>query len=222
MEAVRDVQVDVFKAMREVYSSKSGKEANAVLINSDKDPDQMLAWFAWNNQSVFDSKSLRRISPAMEMADRSLATKFTNRAFRSWYWGSSLTSQSAVSQSPITSDPYLGFPDFLRRGGETWRSRTVVEKMANIISTSRSSFREEIWPILLAVHDGSLGGDPSDFSVSVNLGLSVEDHLALHGIPKSSREGKRIIKSFDESEREPEGAAVIETEEVVDLSLIHF
>ncbi|MAZ24114.1 MAG: hypothetical protein CMB22_04845 [Euryarchaeota archaeon] len=200
--AVRDVQVDVFRAMREVYSSKSGKEASSILMNSDKDPDQMLAWFAWNNQSVFDSKSLRRISPAMEMADRSLATKFTNRAFRSWYWGSALTSQSAVSENPITSDPYLGFPDFLRRGGETWRSRTVVEKMADIISTSRSSFREEIWPILLAVHDESLGGDSRDFSVSVNLGLGVEDHLALHGIPKSGREGKSIIKIFDEKEEE--------------------
>ena len=213
--AVRDVQVDVFRAMREVYSSKSGKDANTVLLNSDKDPDQMLAWFAWNNQSVFDSKSLQRISPAMEMADRSLATKFTNRAFRSWYWGSSLTSQSAVSQNPITSDPYLGFPDFLRRGGETWRSRTVVDKMASIISTSKASFREEIWPILLAVHDDSLGGDSSDFSISVNLGLSVEDHLALHGIPKSSKEGKSVIKSFDESVRETEDEVMIETAEEV-------
>jgi len=78
----------------------------------------------------------------------------------------------------------------------------VVEKMADIISTSRSSFREEIWPILLAVHDESLGGDSRDFSVSVNLGLGVEDHLALHGIPKSGREGKSIIKIFDEKEEE--------------------
>ncbi len=196
--AIRDVQVDVFKAMREVYSSKSGKEANSVLLNSDKDPDQMLSWFAWNNQSVFDSKSLRDISPAMEMADRSLATKFTNRAFRSWYWGSTLTSQSAVSQNPITSDPYLGYPDFLRRGSEAWRSQSVVEKMSEILSTSKSSFREEIWPILMAVHDESLGGDPDDFSIAVKLGLAVEDHLSLHGITKSSRDGKRIVKLFEE------------------------
>jgi hypothetical protein len=205
--AIRDVQVDVFKAMREVYSSKSGKEANSVLLNSDKDPDQMLSWFAWNNQSVFDSNSLREISPAMEMADRSLATKFTNRAFRSWYWGSTLTSQSAVSQNPITSDPYLGYPDFLRRGSEAWRSQSVVEKMSEIISTSKSSFREEIWPILMAVHDESLGGDPDDFSIAVKLGLAVEDHLSLHGITKSSRDGKRIVKLFEE---QSSNAAVID------------
>ena len=130
--------------------------------------------------------------------DRSLATKFTNRAFRSWYWGSTLTSQSAVSQNPITSDPYLGYPDFLRRGGEAWRSQSVVEKMSEILSTSKSSFREEIWPILMAVHDESLGGDPDDFSIAVKLGLAVEDHLSLHGITKSSRDGKRIVKSFEE------------------------
>ena len=74
----------------------------------------------------------------------------------------------------------------------------MVEKMADIISTSRSSFREEIWPILLAVHDETLGGDSHDFSVTVNLGLGVEDHLALHGIPKSGKAGKSIVKIFEE------------------------
>ena len=84
----RDSQIDVFRAMKEIYSSRDGSRASEILRNSDKDPDQMLAWFSWNNQSVFDSSGLASISAAMEMADRSLATKFTNRAFRSWYWGS--------------------------------------------------------------------------------------------------------------------------------------
>ena len=50
----------------------------------------------------------------------------------------------------------------------------------------------------MAVHDESLGGDPDDFSIAVKLGLAVEDHLSLHGITKSSRDGKRIVKSFEE------------------------
>ena len=111
--------------MKEIYASRSGAEASEILRNSDKDPDQMLAWFSWNNLSVFDTRGLSTISEAMEPADKSLATKFTNRAFRSWYWGSALTSQAAVSQKPVTTDPYLGYPDFLRRevnhGGQlTW------------------------------------------------------------------------------------------------------
>jgi len=33
----------------------------------------------------------------------------------------------------------------------------------------------------------------------MNLGLSGEDHLSLHGIPKSRREAKKILAAFDES-----------------------
>ena len=202
--SVRDSQIDVFRAMKEIYSSKNGSKASEILRNSDKDPDQMLAWFSWNNQSVFDSSGLASISNAMQLADRSLATKFTNRAFRSWYWGSALTSQAAVSQTPITTDPYLGYPDFLRRGSESWRSVNVVTTMSENVSTSKSSFREELWPLLLAVHDDSLGGDPDDFSISKKMGLGVEEHLSLHGISKSSRKGKSIVKKYDDQETLPE------------------
>ena len=37
--AERDSQIDVFRALREVYQSGSGKEANRILMASDKDPD---------------------------------------------------------------------------------------------------------------------------------------------------------------------------------------
>ena len=202
--SVRDSQIDVFRAMKDIYSSRDGTKATEILRNSDKDPDQMLAWFSWNNQSVFDSSGLASISAAMQQADRSLATKFTNRAFRSWYWGSALTSQAAVSQTPITTDPYLGYPDFLRRGSESWRSVNVVTTMSENVSTSKSSFREELWPLLLAVHDKSLGGDPNDYSISKKMGLGVEEHLSLHGISKSSRQGRSIVNEYEEQENLPE------------------
>ena len=32
------------------------------MINSDKDPDDMLAWFAWNNQIVFPKDELAGVS----------------------------------------------------------------------------------------------------------------------------------------------------------------
>ena len=56
-----------------------------------------------------------------------------------------------------------------------------------------------MWPNLLAVHDETLGGDPEDFSLAMHLDLSGEDHLSLHGIPKSRREAKKILAAFDES-----------------------
>jgi hypothetical protein len=33
----------------------------------------------------------------------------------------------------------------------------------------------------------------------MQLGLSGEDHLSLHGIPRSRREAKKILAAFDES-----------------------
>jgi len=198
--AERDSQIDVFRALRDVYKSRSGKEAGRILMASDKNPDEMIAWFAWNNQTLFDSDALSSISPAMCMADRSLATKFTNRAFRSWYWGSTLTAQAAVAQPPIDTggDPFLAYPNFLRRGGESWRAGTVVAHLSDDLGTSKASIREDLWPNLLAVHDSTLGGDSDEFSVAKHLGLRGEDHLAMHGIPRNRREAKRILKAFEE------------------------
>ena len=200
--AERDSQIDVFRALKEVYQSGSGKEASGILLASDKDPDEMLAWFVWNNQTVFDSEVLAQISPAMCMADRSLATKYTNRAFRSWYWGSALSSQAAVSYPAIdgASDPFIAYPNFLRRGGEAWRSSNVVELLSEGLGTSKASIREDLWPNLLAVHESTLGGEPGEFVVAKHLGLPGEAHLALHGIPRSRREARRILEDFDTDE----------------------
>ena len=195
----RDSQVNVFNAMKRIYAEKSGQEASKILVNSDKDPDEMLAWFAWNNQSVLDSSSLYSISNAMCKADGYLAAKFTNRAFRSWYWGSSIPAQAAVSKSKLSNsnEVFVSFPDFLRRGGESWRTNDLITRISETLGSSKSSVREDIWPNLLAIHDSDLGGDPEDFAVAKKLDLGVDGHLALHGIPKSSRQAKSIIQSYD-------------------------
>jgi len=213
--SVRDSQIDIFRAMREVYKSDSGKEAGLVLMSSDKDPDDMLAWFAWNNQTVFDSETLSQISNAMCMADRALATKFVNRAFRSWYWGSVLTSQAAVSYRARDpdSDPFIGYPNFLRRGSESWRTSTVVSQMSEELGASKASVREDLWPSLLAIHEENLGADPQDFTVSKHLGLEAVGHLALHGIPRSRKKAAKLIEMYD-SDLEEEFDEGIQVEEI--------
>ena len=57
---------------------------------------------------------------------------------------------------------------------------------------------------MLAVHDKSLGGDPNDYSISKKMGLGVEEHLSLHGISKSSRQGRSIVNEYEEQENLPE------------------
>lgn len=198
--SIRDSHVNVFKALSEMYKSGSGAESSRIMMKSDKDPDEMLAWIAWNNQSVGNNSSLARVSPAMCKADAALATKFRNRAYRSWYWGSSIPSQATVTlqEDGGNSKIYIGYPDFLRRGAESWRTGRVVDRIAEMLGNNKASTREDLWPNLLAVHDDGLGGDPDDFSVAKKIGLGAEDHLALHGIPKSSKIASSIIENFNE------------------------
>jgi len=196
----RDIQVDVFKSLELIYRSRNSNNATEIMINSDKDPDEMLAWFAWNNQIVFKKGELEKISQAMCLADRALATKFTNRAYRSWYWGSNIPAQAAIiplSKSP-NSRIFLGYPNFLRRGSGDWSSRNIIEKISKDLDSSKSSIKEELWPILLAIHDEKLGNDVNDTRITRKLGLSGEDHLFLNGLSKSEDISESVMKLFDD------------------------
>lgn len=213
--AIRDSQIDVFKALKQVYKSKSGKDAGRILLNSDKDPDQMISWFTWNNQSMFDNRTLEELSSAMVSADRALATKYKNRAYRSWYWGSVLSAQAAVAMRPMDSarEPFITYPNFLRRG-RNGISSSVIENLSKQLDTSKASVREELWPNLLAIHDQDIGGDPMDLSLSIKLGLTAEEHLSLYGIAKSKPMGVKILRAFNELNEEEEYEIIAEIQEV--------
>ena len=209
---VRDSQINVFNSLKKAYATRTGESISEIVRNSDKDPDEMLAWFAWNNQSIMTGAGLEAISGAMCKSDSFLAAKYSNRAFRSWYWGSALPAQAiaAVSTAKTGNGIYVSFPEFLRRGGETWRTGGVISKLSESFGTSRSSIRDDLWPTLLAIHNPSLGGADDDFSVAKKIGLDAEDHLAMHGIPKSSKEGKAIVKEFESEELGIEEVVVVE------------
>lgn len=215
---VRDSQINVFDSLKRAYKTRSGTGISEIIRNSDKDPDEMLAWFAWNNQSIMGPSSLESVSEAMCKTDSFLATKFSNRAFRSWYWGSALPAQAiaSVSGSMSEKEVFISFPDFLRRGGESWRTGGLIASLSEKFGTSRSSVREDLWPTLLAVHNSSLGGSEEDFSVAKKIGLSAEEHLAVHGIPKSSKSAKGILEAFgDEGVSEDEEIVVAKPNEPV-------
>ena len=207
----RDIQVDVFKSLELIYKSRNSNKATEIMIKSDKDPDEMLAWFAWNNQIVFKKGELEKVSGAMCLADRALATKFTNRAYRSWYWGSNIPAQAAIiplSKSP-NSRIFLGYPNFLRRGRGDWSSSTIIEKISNDLDTSKSSVKEELWPILLAVHDKKLGGEINNIEITKRLSLSGEDHLFLHGITKNDSISETIMNLFSEDKENDDIEVII-------------
>ena len=149
----------------------------------------------------------------MCLADRALATKFTNRAYRSWYWGSNIPAQAAIiplSKSP-NSRIFLGYPNFLRRGSGDWSSRNIIEKISKDLSSSKSSIKEELLPMLLAIYDEKMGNDINDIRLTKKLGLSGEDHLFLNGLSKSEDISESVMKLFDEEELTQENRENVES-----------
>ena len=52
------------------------------------------------------------------------------------------------------------------------------------------------------MQDESPLGDSTDFTISLGLGLSGEEHLSLAGLAKSRRSSKALLKSYEDAEEE--------------------
>jgi replication factor C large subunit len=190
----RDTSLEVFSGLQELYMARTADKASKIARNLDKSPDDLIAWVSWNNAAVMtDKSSIKRASKALSIADSLLASRFTNTAQRSWYWGSQLASLSASVTSNAGQEGriYCSFPDFLRYSGASVRS-SIIERLADTCGCSRSAVIEEILPPLLAVQNGN--GD--DFSISLALGLSPEEHASLSGLNTTHRSTKDLMERY--------------------------
>ena len=208
----RDVSLDVFKSLSDAYNSKSGSDAYNALRTSDKDPRECLAWLSWNNQSLMKD-ILPKISRGMVLGDRALASTYKSTAHRGYYWSMALAAQSIAAAGPPQSRQRLSYPDFLRLGSESWRRSDIAERLADSFNTSRSSAREDLFPLLLASMIGGAGGEDSSIDLSIRLGLAVEDHMALSGVRPSSTEGRRLARAFEERVKRPDPSDETDTED---------
>jgi hypothetical protein len=108
-----------------------------------------------------------------------------------------LAAQSVAAAGARSSRPRLYYPDFLRRGSESWRKSDIAAQLAETFHTSEASSREDLLPLMLAAMEDRTGLEDSSIDLSIRLGLAVEDHLALNGVRPSSTEGKRMAKAYD-------------------------
>ena len=58
--------------------------------------------------------------------------------------------------------------------------------------------REELWPALRAISSDKLDSDPENFVISLSLGLSSSDHLALHGLRSNLKTSKALAARYEE------------------------
>ena len=197
----RDQQIDLFPGLEKLYRTKKAGDAAKLSLVLDKSPDELVAWVSWNNASVMrQAESWARASKTLSIASQSLFVRFTNLAYRSTYWGGNLGSLAAsVASQEERSDRFsLQYPDFLRRGSEAWRRSSIVECLASTCGASEVAVREELWPALRAISSDGLDGNPENFDISLALGLSSSDHLALHGLRSNLKSSKALAARYDE------------------------
>ena len=154
----------------------------------------MVAWISWNNAVVFTNQdAVRRGSGALAIADNLLTTRFRNTAHRSWYWSSNLAglSASVTMPKPVEGRVFCSYPEFLRRGS-AWVKRSVVDRLSETCGCSKKAVREELLPSLVAIQSEN----SEDFTISISLGLSPEEHAAICGLSLSHRSTKELLDRY--------------------------
>ena len=191
---VRDTTVEIFPGLDALYRSRTALKAMQSARSLDKSPDDMVAWVSWNNGVVHTEKTaIRRGSKSLSVADMMLTSKFRNTAHRSWYWGSNLAglSASVVSSKHVEGRIFCSYPAFLRRGS-AWVKKSVVDRLTETCGCSNKAVREELLPSLIAVQDSK----GEDFSTSIALGLSPEEHAAICGLKQSHRSTVQLLERY--------------------------
>ncbi len=202
----RDVSVEVFPGLAKLYKSKKSEDAIKLGISIDKSPSELLNWIHWNNPSIFTNKNaIDRGNKALCQSSKMLMAMYENTAHRSWYWSSQISglAASVVNQQDLPEKLFPSYPNFLRRGTSQGRS-TIINRLTEITGASKSSVREELLPLLISLHsETSEVGNIDDFGISIDLGLTGDEHAALCGLPKTRKSTKELIARYNliESER---------------------
>ena len=209
----RDVTVEIFPGLDRLYRERTSAEASQLIRTIDKDASDFLNWVHWNNASLFThAPSVRRGTSTLLQADRAMRGRFLNTAHRSTYWTQHLTALAASTANdvPLEGRIFPSYPHYLRRSSPAGRG-SIVEKLAELCGTNKAITREEfLHPLFMITQDDSLLGDSTLFDVSLELGLTAEEHLSLAGLPASRRSSKALIKDYQAAEEVLRASQVME------------
>ncbi len=196
----RDLTMGVFPGLGSVYQSRTAEEAVRHASSLDKDPAELVDWVHWNNGSVFTQAASRdRAATSLTYADRAAASRYLSTAHRSSYWSLHLGSLAAsvANAEPVQKKVYTNYPAHLRRTAS--RTASVAEALADACGASVVGMRAELLPILSAgLSEAGAMGDHEHLDMSIGLGLSSNEHVALTGLAFSRRSAKDLMLRYDE------------------------
>ncbi len=201
----RDVSIEVFPGLAKLYKTNKALEATSLGVSIDKAPSEFLNWIHWNNPSIFrDKKAINRGNKALCHSSKMLTAMYKNTAHRSWYWSSQLSglAASVVNQEINEGRIFPAYPNFLRRNASSIRSN-IINRLSELSGASRTSVREELLPILTTLHSQSSNlGKVDDFSISMDLGFTGDEHASLCGLLKSRKSTKDLVSRYNLIESE--------------------
>ena len=95
-----------------------------------------------------------------------------------------------------------------------------MEKLAELAGTNKATTRDEfLHPLIVLSHDESPLGDSSRFDISLNLGLSGEEHMSLAGLARTRRSTKALLKEYETAEEAHKDALLLENRKEQDATL---
>jgi len=209
--ANRDQHLDQFPGLDRLYRCPDALSAKNLGPHLDTSPDDLVTWVSWNNSSIFaDASEVKRGARSLAVADIALPVRFYNRAYRSWYWGGQLGLLSAVCTRIRTPEKVRStYPDFLRRNNEVWRRNSILKKISETSDASMNSVQRELMPILSAMYANERSGIAvDDFSISMALDLTGEEHALLCGLPTSRNSTKKLVVNYESKLEERKGSPV--------------
>ena len=215
----RDAHVEIFEGLKSMYRAPTSRDASNIARDLDKTPGELNEWIAWNNGINRDNNyDIATAIRALKRADISLGISFTNRAYRSWYWCFELLGGAARYPKSIQRAD-VSYPDTLRRGREAWKTGGANNRLAEYVGTSLAASRDSLYPTLLAMYESEVVNNPEDISLSLRIGLEGDDHLALHGIKRTSTQGKKILERFNEGVVESTHEILSEEKNIVEQDI---
>ncbi len=194
----RDTSIEIFPGLERLYKSRNAEKAIEICKSLDKSPDDMNAWISWNNAIVYtDKTAIRRGSKSLSISDNMLFSRFRNTAHRSKYWTSNLSALAAAvtSKNQIEGRIFLNYPGFLRHNS-AYVKKSVIERLAVTCGCSIKAVREELLPALVAIQSRN----SSDFTISLSLGLTAEEHAAICGLKKSYSTTKKLMEEYSKQQ----------------------
>lgn len=201
----RDLSIELFPGLEALYKSNTCIDAVRILRTIDKDESTFIDWVHWNNSQFFkDKASMQRADRVLLMSDKAFTSRYRNTAHRSTYWSQHLTSLAAsvAHSTSLQQKLYPRYPSYLSNRFHSMKPH-LIEQLSRLSGMSDHTAIEELLPLLSILHSSTHQiGNPHQFSLSLELGLAADEHVALTDIPSNRQSAKEILNLYNQNEVE--------------------